>query len=97
MLSNIFWLLNYVRENILEAFILPDLGISYWDFLIYLAIAGVVIVVLINTVQVTGGRSISASKKAKSDSERLSYDRYKENRSRNEEYKQRYDAEFGGD
>lgn len=54
MLDNIFWLLELVRTRILEAFILPDLNISYWEFLIYSAIVGVVVTVLINGVKVSG-------------------------------------------
>lgn len=54
MLDNIFWLLELVRTKILEAFIIPDLEISYWEFLIYSAIVGVVVTVLINGVKVSG-------------------------------------------
>ena len=65
MISNILWLLEYVRENIFEAFILPELEISYWDFCIYLAILGVVIVVLVNAVKVSGGQAQFSSKEEK--------------------------------
>lgn len=57
-----FWLLKYVRENILEKFILPELNLSYWEFCIYLAIAGVVIVVLVNAVQVSGSLNLNSRK-----------------------------------
>ena len=92
MLQNIYWLLNYVRENILEKFMLPELNISYWDFCIYLAIAGVVIVVLINAVRVSGSSAISNSERRKANS----YSRYKENRSRLESHNSRYNSENGG-
>ena len=51
MLENFWWLMNTIREELLEKFILPGIGISYWKFLIYLAVAGVVITVLINSVR----------------------------------------------
>lgn len=62
MISNMLWLLKLVREEVLEKFILPELEISYWDFCIYLAIMGVVIVVLINAVKVSGGQTQFSSK-----------------------------------
>ena len=62
MISNILWLLRLVREEVLEKFILPELEISYWDFCIYLAIIGVVIVVLVNAVKVSGGQTQFSSK-----------------------------------
>lgn len=62
MISNFLWMLNYIREHLLEAFILPELNISYWDFCIYLAIIGVVIVVLVNAVKVSGGQTQFSSK-----------------------------------
>lgn len=65
MISYILWLLEYVREEILEKFILPELNISYWDFCVYLAIIGVVIVVLINSVKVSGTQAQFSSKESK--------------------------------
>lgn len=59
MIDNLFWLLNYIRTNLLESFIIPQLGISYWDFCIYLAVAAIVITVLINAVNVGGLSSFS--------------------------------------
>lgn len=52
-MNDALWLLEYVRENILEKFMLPQLDISYWDFLIYLALASIVIVVLVNKVRLS--------------------------------------------
>ena len=85
MISNLFWILNEVREKILEAFVLPELGISYWKFLIILAVVGVVITVLINSVQVSGSAAVSAGKN--------SYKSFKRRRDRNLSYRQRYNAE----
>lgn len=56
MLENFWWLMNTIREELLEKFILPGIGISYWKFLIYLAVAGVVITVLINSVRYSVSR-----------------------------------------
>ena len=64
MITNFLWLMNYVRENILEKFILPELEISYWEFLIYLAIVGVVATVLINSVQISGNSSFNAKRES---------------------------------
>lgn len=72
MLSNLFYILNTVREEILEAFILPELGISYWDYLCLLAIVGIVITVLINSVQVSAGRSARLKNVAERESARIS-------------------------
>ena len=55
MLENLFYILNTVREKILEGFIIPGLNMSYWEFLCMLAIVGIVITVLINSVQVGAG------------------------------------------
>lgn len=52
MISNFFWLMNFVRQNILEEFILPELDISYWDFCIILAVVGIVATVLLNSVRI---------------------------------------------
>lgn len=62
MLNNIFWLLEKVRKEILESFTLPQLNISYWEFLIYLAIAGIAITVLINGVRVSGSALVHSAK-----------------------------------
>lgn len=48
MLENFLSILTSVRENILEAFIIPGLNISYWDFCLSLLIIGLIIKVLVN-------------------------------------------------
>ncbi len=55
MLDNLFWILNEIRTKILS-FEIPQLGISYWDFCIYLAVAGIAITVLVNAVNVSADR-----------------------------------------
>jgi len=62
MLENFWYLMNTVRTEILEKFIIPGIGISYWKFLIYLAVAGVVITVLVNGVKVSSGNAAKASR-----------------------------------
>lgn len=59
MLENFWSLMNTIRTDLLEKFIIPGIGISYWKFLIYLAVAGVVITVLINAVRYTASESVS--------------------------------------
>lgn len=59
MITNLFWILNYIREELLEKFILPELDISYWKFLIILAMVSVVVAVLINSVRVSGSAAFS--------------------------------------
>lgn len=49
-------LLTYIRVELLEKVYIPGLGISYWHFLIYLAVASVVVTVLVNGVRL-GHRS----------------------------------------
>lgn len=51
-LSFFLELLTKVRTEILEKFILPELGVSYWKFVIGLALAAVVITVLVNVVRI---------------------------------------------
>lgn len=51
MIETFVWILKSVRENILEKFMLPGLGISYWDFCISLLIVGLLITVLVNGVK----------------------------------------------
>lgn len=51
MISDLFYILNEVREKIFERFILPGLNISYWSFLIWIAIIGMVITLLVNSVR----------------------------------------------
>lgn len=63
MISDILWLLTLIREKILEVFILPELEISYWDFIIYMALAAVVITVLINGVRVSGSANVREGEK----------------------------------
>ena len=60
MISNLLWILKYIREELLEKFMIPELNISYWDFCIYLAMAAVVIAVLVNSVKVSGTVSSNA-------------------------------------
>ena len=57
MINDLFWILNYIRTELLEKFELPQLGVSYWEFLCLLAIVGMVITVLVNSVQVSAGHS----------------------------------------
>ena len=64
MLENFWYLMNTVRTEILEKFIIPGIGISYWKFLIYLAVAGVVITVLVNAVRYTASESVSRAPSA---------------------------------
>lgn len=54
-------LLTYIRVELLEKVFIPGLGISYWHFLIYLAVASVVVTVLVNGVRI--GSSAAATKK----------------------------------
>lgn len=49
-----FDLIEQVRTQILEEFIIPGLGISWWRFAIYMALATIVVVALVNVVRVTG-------------------------------------------
>ena len=79
--------MNFVRENILEEFVLPELNISYWEFLIYLALVGVVATVLVNGVRVGGGAAASSARKREADS----YKNYKEKRQRAEKYSNKYE------
>lgn len=65
MISNLFWLLNYIRTSILETFTLPELGISYWDFLVTLALVGVVATILINSVRVSSRKADRARSDSK--------------------------------
>lgn len=45
-------LLGQIRFVLDHGFIIPELGCSYWDFVIGLAIASVVVTVLVNTVRI---------------------------------------------
>lgn len=64
----LFWFisfLDHLRTNVLEKFIIPGLGISWWHFVISLAVVTIVVVVLINAVRVgavSGSRSFSKNK-----------------------------------
>lgn len=69
MLENFYWLMETIREEIMEKFIIPGLGISYWKFLIYLLIVGVVATVLINGVRVSSSNAVKASSKKHSEKE----------------------------
>lgn len=51
MISYMLQVMNTVRVNLLEGFILPELNISYWDFIIALLIIGLLIKVLVNSVK----------------------------------------------
>ena len=66
MISFFIGIMNSVRENILEAFIIPELGISYWDFCITMLIIGLVITVLVNSVKSEIKSASRSSKKNKS-------------------------------
>lgn len=51
----LLWFISFLdglRVEILEKFMIPGLGISYWTFLIGVAIVAVVITVLINSIRV---------------------------------------------
>lgn len=67
MITTFLWIMKYVREEILEKFILPELGISYWDFCLYLAIAAIVITLLVNSIRVSGNASFASSVKEKNE------------------------------
>lgn len=64
MLDNLFWILNEIRTKLLS-FEIPQLGISYWDFCIYLAVAGIAITVLVNAVKIGGSMTAKSSKEKK--------------------------------
>lgn len=60
----ISWFISFlkmIRVDILDKFVIPGLGITYWDFIIGCAIAAVVITVLVNSVRI-GVVSYSKSK-----------------------------------
>lgn len=65
MFDYMFWLLAKVRDEILDGLVIPGLDMSYWDFCIYLAIATVVAIVLLNGVRIGGISSSSSSKEEK--------------------------------
>lgn len=44
--------LDHIRVNVLERFVIPGLGISWWHFVISLAVVSIVFVVLINAVRI---------------------------------------------
>lgn len=48
-------MLNVIRERILEALVIPGLGISWWHFCIIILVLGIVITALINAVRVSSG------------------------------------------
>lgn len=70
MIKNFLWLLKYVRTEILESFILPELNISYWDFCIILAVVSIAAVVLLNSVRISGTASIRSNKNRSKDDNR---------------------------
>lgn len=61
-----FSLLKMLRVDILDKFELPGIGVTYWDFLIGLAITAVVLTVLVNTVRI-GSVNYANSKTGKGD------------------------------
>ena len=67
MISYFFWLMNYIRENVFEAFIIPELNISYWDLCIAFLIIGLLITVLVNGVKSSVRSSSNSVKKARKD------------------------------
>lgn len=56
-----FDLIELVRTEILEQFMIPGLGISWWRFAIYMALATIVVVALVNAVRVTSGKAAGHS------------------------------------
>ena len=85
MINDLFWILNYIRTELLEKFELPELGISYWEFLCLLAIVGMVITVLVNSVQVSAGHSARMKNVADREKVRLqTRDNYNSSRSKAE-------------
>lgn len=77
-MSNFFSIMETVREEILEGFVLP-LGITYWKFLIYMAFAAIVIVALVNKLPISlADRSIAE------EAARNRRDRYRSNRHKKE-------------
>lgn len=87
-MSSLFQIMNMVREEIMETFTIPGLGISYWKFCIYLLVVGVVVAVLVNGVSVSAGiLSDSASES----------DRYKRRKLRRDrDYPSRRSGRWGG-
>ena len=51
-----FDLISLVRTEILEKFMIPGLGISWWRFAVYMALASIVVVALVNVIKVTADR-----------------------------------------
>lgn len=45
-------LLKMLRVDVLDKFVIPTLGVTYWDFIIALALSAVVLTVLVNTVRI---------------------------------------------
>lgn len=54
--------MEIIRTHILEKFILPGIGVSYWSFLIGLLVAGIVITVLINAVRASSSSAERSSR-----------------------------------
>jgi hypothetical protein len=58
-MTNFFNIMKTVMTDILQAFQLP-IGISYWDFIIYMGFACIVIVALVNKLPLRlAGRSMT--------------------------------------
>lgn len=53
-MDTLFTMLDTIRTQILEYFIIPGLGISWWKFSLILLTLGIVIKVLVNAVLVSG-------------------------------------------
>lgn len=51
-LADFLAILRMIREGVLERFIIPGLGISYWRFIIYMGFAAIVIVALVNKLPI---------------------------------------------
>lgn len=62
-----FSFMKMLRVDILDKFEIPGIGVTYWDFLIGLAITAIVLTVLVNTVRI-GSVNYSNSKNGKGDS-----------------------------
>ena len=59
-----FSFMKMLRVDILDKFEIPGIGVTYWDFLIGLAITAIVLTVLVNTVRIG---TVNYSSKGKGD------------------------------
>lgn len=64
-MGNFFDVCSQVLSDLLQKFILP-IGISYWDFIISMGFAAIVIVALVNKLPISmAGRSMAENAKRK--------------------------------